>query len=178
MEVKAKLSNLRIAPRKTRLVADAIRYKTASDAEAILSFTVKKSAPAMLKLLNSAIFNAKNNFQIEKDNLFISKITVDEGVKLKRWMPRSRGRAAEITKRTSHITITLKEIKESGKKAVKAKTTKKVGKTVETSEVVETEEKEVKIGKKKSYRSDRRLMRQNKPGKTVTSNKIYRRKSV
>jgi len=121
MEIKAKLSNLRIAPRKVRLVADAIRNKKAVEAESILGFAVKKGAQPILKLLNSATNSAKTNYQIEKENLYIFKILVDEGPKYKRWMPRARGRASEIMKRTSHVTLVLKEIKDSGNKAKSAK---------------------------------------------------------
>ena len=111
MPVTAKLRNLRIAPRKVRMVADLIRRKPVVEAENILKFTVKRAAPAFLKLLNSAVANAKNNFKMEKDNLYIQRIWVDEGPKMKRWLPRARGKADEIQKKTSHITIILDEIK-------------------------------------------------------------------
>jgi len=110
-EVVAKLRYLRIAPRKVRLVADLIRKKPVNEALVILDFTRKKAALPLKKLLNSAIANAKNNFQLDPSNLYISKITVDEGPKYKRWMPRARGRADLILKRTSHITLVLKEAK-------------------------------------------------------------------
>ncbi|MCD6270930.1 50S ribosomal protein L22 [bacterium] len=108
-EVVAKLRRLRIAPRKVRLVADLIRKKSVNEALAILDFTRKKAARPLKKLLNSAIANAKNNFQLDPSKLYISKITVDEGPKYKRWMPRARGRADLILKRTSHITLVLSE---------------------------------------------------------------------
>jgi large subunit ribosomal protein L22 len=109
MEVTAKLRYLRIAPRKVRLVADLIRGKTVGKAKSILKFTTKRAALPLLKLLDSAISNAKNNFRLSSDNLYIKKITVDEGPKYKRWMPRARGQAYEIQKKTSHITIVLDE---------------------------------------------------------------------
>ena len=118
MPVRARLRNLRIAPRKVRMVADLIRRKPVVEAENILKFTVKRAAPAILKLLNSAVANAKNNFKMEKENLYIQRIWVDEGPKMKRWLPRARGRADEIQKKTSHITIILDEIK--GKAEAKA----------------------------------------------------------
>ena len=111
MPVRAKLRNLRIAPRKVRMVADLIRRKPVVEAENILKFTVKRAAPVILKLLNSAVANAKNNFKMEKENLYIQRIWVDEGPKMKRWLPRARGKADEIQKKTSHITIILDEIK-------------------------------------------------------------------
>lgn len=121
MEIKVKLSNFRAAPRKTRLVADMVRGKGAIEAQSILLFTVNKTARPLLKLLNSAIAAAKQNFKLEPSNLFISKITVDEGPKLKRWHPMSRGRAYPIMKRTSHIVLMLSE-KTPVKKEVKKET--------------------------------------------------------
>lgn len=112
----AKLRYLRIAPRKVRLVADLIRGKSVEEAQTILNFTVKRAAQPLLKLLKSAIANAKNNFQLEEANLYISKILVDEGPKYKRWMPRARGRASLIQKKTSHITLILDEINKKPKK--------------------------------------------------------------
>jgi large subunit ribosomal protein L22 len=123
MEIKAKLSNLRTAPRKVRLVADLVRGKSVPQAQSILLFTVNKSARHVLKLLNSAVASAKNNNQLSEENLFISKITVDEGPKLKRWHPMSRGRAFPIIKRCSHIALTLGELNSTAKenkKEVKA----------------------------------------------------------
>jgi len=107
MAVTAKLRYLRIAPRKVRLVTDLIRGKKTSQALVLLQFTTKKVALPITKLLKSAIANANNNFGLKEENLYISKITVDEGPKLKRWMPRSRGMATEIQKKTSHITLVL-----------------------------------------------------------------------
>jgi large subunit ribosomal protein L22 len=120
MPVTAKLRYLRIAPRKVRLVADLIRGKSVKEAQRILEFTRKKSAQPILKLLKSAIANARHNFQLEEENLFISKILVDEGPKYKRWLPRARGVAYPIQKRTSHLTIFLDQIKkEELKKEIK-----------------------------------------------------------
>jgi large subunit ribosomal protein L22 len=109
MEIKVKLNNLRTAPRKTRLVADLVRGKKLAEAQNILSFTINKTAKNVLKLLNSAAASAKNDFHLDQSNLFVSKITVDEGPKLKRWHPMSRGRAYPIIKRTSHICLVLSD---------------------------------------------------------------------
>lgn len=109
--IAAKLRHLRIAPRKVRLVADLLRGKSVGEARAILNFTTKKSAQHLLNLLNSAVSGAKNNFQSDPANLYISKITVDAGPKLKRWRARARGSAATIEKKTSHINLFLDEIK-------------------------------------------------------------------
>ena len=127
MKVAAKLRHLRIAPRKIRLVADLIRGKKALEAQTLLRFTTKKSATPILKLLNSALSNAKHNFQLEEGNLYISQITVDEGPKLKRWQPRARGRVSEIQKKTSHVTLMLNEIEKKSEKIKKKEKLEKEG---------------------------------------------------
>ncbi len=109
MEFKVKLRYLRISPRKVRLVAKMVKGKTAKEAQAVLDFTVKRAANPILKLLNSAIATAKNDFHKSEDSLYIKNITVDEGPSLKRILPRARGRADIIKKRTSHITLVLAE---------------------------------------------------------------------
>jgi large subunit ribosomal protein L22 len=119
MKVKAYLRYLRIAPRKVRLVADLIRGKRVKEAKNTLTFCRKKAALPLLKLLNSAIANAKHNFKLDEDNLFISEILVNEGPRLKRIFPRSRGRADIIQKKTSHVSIFLEEIKEKEKEKPK-----------------------------------------------------------
>ena len=119
MEVKAKLNNLRIAPRKSRQVVDLIRGKTAVEARVILEFTVKRAAEPILKLLNSAIASAAHDFKLNETDLYVSKITVDEGPKLKRSFPMSRGRAYPIMKRTSHIVLVLSDINQKSKMATK-----------------------------------------------------------
>ena len=109
MEANAKLTMLRSTPQKTRLVADLIRGKGVDEAESILEFTPRRAAKPILKLLRSAKANAVNNHDMFEDSLFVSKIMVDEGPTLKRYLPRARGRADLLRKRTSHISITLEE---------------------------------------------------------------------
>lgn len=121
MDIKARLSNLRTAPRKVRLVADLIRNKNIAQARAILEFAVKGPTGPMLKLLNSAVASAVNDKKLDEKNLYISKVTVDEGPKLKRMFPMSRGRAYPIMKRTSHIVLILSEKKTEVKEKKKAK---------------------------------------------------------
>jgi large subunit ribosomal protein L22 len=117
MDVKVKLNNLRISPRKVRQVIDLIRGKTVPQAQAMLSFTTNSPAKHILKLLNSGVATAKNDLHLDDSKLFVSKITVDEGIKLKRWHPMSRGRAYPIIKRSSHITIVLSDLPaQAGKK--------------------------------------------------------------
>lgn len=108
-EVKAHLRYLRIAPRKVRLVAALIRKKPVEEAERILMFTKKRAALPLLKLLRSAVANAIHNFKLKKENLYIDKLLVNEGPRLKRIFPRARGRADIIQKKTSHVSIVLKE---------------------------------------------------------------------
>jgi large subunit ribosomal protein L22 len=104
--VTAKLQNLKITARKVRLVADMIRRKPVVEAEAILRFTTKKTSLPLLKLLQSALANAKNA-KIDTADLIITKIMVNEGAMQERVFPRSRGRADHIQKKTSHILIEL-----------------------------------------------------------------------
>lgn len=105
----AKLKHLRMSPRKVRLVADLVRGLSIEEAERQLRFLAKKSAGPILKLLDSAVANAKQNFDLVKDNLYIAKIVVESGKPLKRWRPRAMGRAMPIMKRTSHIIISLEQ---------------------------------------------------------------------
>ena len=110
MEVRAILRHTRTAPRKARLVADLIRGKNVNDAMNILMFTRKKAANILQKLLKSALANAEENHKVlDVDDLFVKQIRVDGGVTWKRTMPRARGTANLIRKRTSHITLVLDE---------------------------------------------------------------------
>ncbi|HQK58292.1 MAG TPA: 50S ribosomal protein L22, partial [Candidatus Pacearchaeota archaeon] len=95
---------------------DMVRGKKVDEAQTILTFTVKKGAQPILKLLNSALANVKNNAKQNTDNLIISKIIVNEGPTLKRMMPRAKGRGDRIMKRTSHIVLVLDEDKRKNKK--------------------------------------------------------------
>lgn len=109
MEIKASLQHLRIAPKKVRLVAHLIKGLSIEKADEQLQFCLKGSATNIRKLVKSAVANAVNNQHLKKDNLFIKNIIVNEGVALKRWKPRAMGRAAQIKKRASHVTIVLVE---------------------------------------------------------------------
>ena len=106
-QVTAKLSRLPVSGFKVRLVADQIRGKQVGEALEILKFSKKASAKNVKKLLDSAIANAEHNKGLDIDNLFISKITVDEALLFKRIQTRARGRADRIQKRNCHINITL-----------------------------------------------------------------------
>lgn len=109
MKVSAKISDLKITPRKTRLIASLIKGMDVEDALIQLKNTVKKSSRDMEKLLKSAIANAENNWGMDKDNLYVRDVRVDEGPIMKRWLPRAYGRATQILKRTSLVDIILDE---------------------------------------------------------------------
>jgi large subunit ribosomal protein L22 len=125
MEVRAQLRFLRMSPRKVRLVVDLIRGLGVEEAEYQLQFLNKAAARPVLKLLQSAIANAENNNKLAKDNLYIKRIMVDQGPTLKRWRPRAFGRAAEIRKRSSHVTVILDELTPAKKAAAKKTAEKK-----------------------------------------------------
>jgi len=109
MEAKAIGKTLRIAPRKARLVIDLIRGKDVEEAAAILRFTPNHAAEAIGKVLNSAVANAVNNNNLDESKLYVSSCYVNEGVTLKRYMPRAKGSAGAINKRTCHITVCVAE---------------------------------------------------------------------
>jgi large subunit ribosomal protein L22 len=114
-EAVAKLSNYRQAPRKVRLLADLVRGKRVADALNALSFLPKRGSEPMAKLIRSAAANARSKGMSETE-LVISRIEVGQGVVFKRFMPRARGKASPIRKKTSHITVRLSE--KPAKKAV------------------------------------------------------------
>ena len=136
MDVKASLNNVRVAPRKARLVTSLIRGLDVSKAKVQLHFLVKKTSMPMEKLLDSALANAKHNFKLNAADLYISEIYVNEGKVLKRGRSRARGRVFPIKKKTSHIHLTLSEKKDKQQKAFaaqgKLKITEKPVKTKET----------------------------------------------
>ncbi len=136
MEIKAELNFLRMSPRKARLTIDMIRGKKIADALNIVKFSSRWAAKPVLKLLQSAIANATHNFNLQKENLYIKTIRVDNGPMLKRWSARAFGRASEIQKKTSHIEIILGEIKQEEKP--EAKTAEVKDKKVETEKKAKT----------------------------------------
>lgn len=166
MEATAKLNNLRIAPRKIRIIADVIRDKKVEEARDILNFSIKKGSLPLLKLLNSALSNASSAYGLDSNNLYISKITVDEGRKLKRWRPRARGSAARIEKKTSSITLVLKEINPAKKK-----------KAVKKTEAIPEKQEEEKKSVQKKFQPDE-AEKKLKPSNLNKVNRIFRRKSI
>ena len=137
--MKAFLKNYRQSPRKVRLVADFIKGKRVSEAFVYLDTLPKKASLPIMKLLASAVANAKNSGISDKD-LFVANVTVNKGIVMKRSMPRARGSASRINKRTSHVVLTLIE-KTSEIKAKKAM-------KVEKKEEIKKVEKKSKTAKK------------------------------
>lgn len=109
MKAAAYLKYARISPRKVKVVLDLIRNKDASEAMAILKHTRKSASEYLVKLLGSAMANAENNFGMDTSKLYVSECFVCPGPTLKRMMPRARGGAARILKRTSHVTLVVAE---------------------------------------------------------------------
>ena len=109
MEAKAYLRYVRISPRKVQIVCDLIRGKDAKTAMAILMNTPKSASEPLVKLLKSACANAENNFNMDKKNLYVAECFVCPGPMLKRIRPRAQGRAFRVMKRTSHVTMVLRE---------------------------------------------------------------------
>ena len=195
MEVRAKAKHIRMSPRKVRLVVDIVRGLAVVKAINQLRFTTKKAVLPIKKLIESAIANAENNYDLKSDNLFVKEIRVDEGATMKRWMPRARGRATPIRKRTSHVSLILGELVDSGD--VKAKKTKieapvKLGAKAKTDEGVkiknkdDKDNKKIKEGKKES--DNKKIIDPRGEGKGKHTkiegknekgfiNKVFRRKS-
>lgn len=110
MQVRAHLKGARLSAQKARLVADQIRGKGVEEALLVLNYSPQKGAAIIKKILNSAIANAEHNEGADVDELKVSTICVDEGMTMKRIMPRAKGRADRILKRSCHITITVADI--------------------------------------------------------------------
>jgi large subunit ribosomal protein L22 len=109
MEVRAISKDTGVSPRKMRLLVDLVRGKRVDEALNILQFTPSPNAKIVSKTIKSAVANAENNFQMDTGDLKIIAITADEARTLKRYRPRARGRANEILKRSSHITVVVSE---------------------------------------------------------------------
>lgn len=109
MEAKAVAKYVRIAPRKVRIVANLVRGKSIAEAFAILQHTPKVASEVVEKALKSAVANAEHNYDMNVDSLYVSTIYVDQGPTMKRIHPRSRGQAFKILKRSSHLTVMVKE---------------------------------------------------------------------
>jgi len=189
MRVSAKLKNLRIAPRKVRLVSNLIKGLDVAPALNQLDIHVKRSNPYFEKLLLSAVSNGENNFGLDKNNLYIFDIIVDAGPTLKRWMPKAYGRAGQILKRTSKIEIILEERVEGKGRKSKEELEKEKKKRIEEKRKIEKAaakesddaEKEEKENTKKETQTVKTT--ENKEVKKAENrggitSKIFRRKSM
>ena len=193
MEVKAKAKHIKTSPRKIRQVIDAVRGLKTDKALDQLKFMNKLAATSISKLIKSAIANAVNNYELSEDNLFIKEVKADDGPTLKRWMPRAHGRATTIRKRTTHVELTLGEIKDSGVKKSKTKKLEapvKLGAKIKEDEGVKAKAKTKDTKKDKATDIkdegqkivDPRMEGRgghtaNEGGKKGFSSKIFRRKS-
>jgi len=147
MEIRAVAKYIRISPKKIRLVADLIRDMSLNKAIETLSFLPHRAARPLLKVINSAIANAENNFGLKKEYLQIKSLIVNQGPALKRWTPKARGVATPIKRRSSHITVILattkddKSIKKPEEKKEKRRVTKltdQIAQPVPTQKIKET----------------------------------------
>ncbi len=111
MEAKAHARYVRLAPRKVRAVVDLIRSKNLDEVLGILRYTPRRAAEVVAKVVKSAAANAENNLEMKRGSLYVDQVYVDDGPTLKRVQPRARGRRFMILKRTSHITVVVKERK-------------------------------------------------------------------
>ncbi len=134
MQITAKLNDYRQSPRKVRLVANLVKGKKIEDAKNTLTFLIKRASKPLADLIDSAVANASHNFNIKAEQLYVKEFRVDEGAILKRRMPRARGMAYQINKRTSHIFVQLDTIdnmpqKKSKVKSLKSKADTKINET-------------------------------------------------
>ena len=192
MKVTAELNNLRISPRKVKLVADLIKGMDALEAVSQLEVAIKKTSGYMQKLLLSAIANAENNFGLSKNNLYVLDAVVGAGPTMKRWMPKAYGRAGEILKRTSKVRIVLEEriegkdrkskeqMEKEKKDKLKKAATELKQKEKEEKEREATDEKVTKTDKvagDKILKTEEKVKKGKSDSKTWT-NRIFRRKSM
>ena len=161
------MNYLRIAPRKVRQVADLIRGLSVNEAEAQLLFQRRRAARPILKLLRSAVANAKNNQRLDAEKLYIESLLVDQGPILKRSLPRARGMATPLQKKSSHVTIVLGE---------KPELTSRF-KIVYEKKIKLPPEEKAKARKEKPIKEHKKtgVSKEKKPGFFT---KIFRRKSM
>lgn len=173
MKVHASLKNLRIAPRKVRLVSHTIVGLSANAALIQLSKQLKRSSDPMLDLLKSAIANAKNNFGLDENNLYVAQVCVGDGLRMKRFEPRAFGRSMPILKRSTNVKVILEE-REEGKNRTEVNTKPEI---VTIKDAAATEEIVVKEEKKKTGGVDDRK-KEAKPKAALRSvKKVFQRKA-
>jgi len=178
MQVTARLKNLQVTPRKTRLVARSIVGMSVAAADIELSRQVRKSSEPMRKLLASAISNAEHDFGLDRGNLYVASIQVGDGMRLKRYKPRAFGRAAGIVRRFCHVTLVVGEVVEGSARGSATKPEKKERRTEQSSGtakkpadpslLLSEERKEAKKGAS---------LRQEAKDRRNTVKRVYQRKS-
>ena len=192
MRVSAKLNNLRIAPRKIRLVTNLIKKMDVDSALDQLEVNIKKGSLPIKKLLESAISNGENNFGVARDNMYVYDVSVGAGTTLKRWMPKAYGRAGQILKRTSKIELILEErIEGKGRKTKKQMDKERKARIEEKrkaeKERIKEQEAAEKSGKKavseEKSSIPEKAIEAEKPKKIIDKkgswgSKIFRRKSM
>lgn len=170
MEVKASLNHFHIAPRKVRLVVNLIKGMEVKRAELELKNLSKRFSLPLLKLLKSALANAKNNFEFGERNFYIKELRVDSGSMLKRYRPRAFGRAAMIRKRTSHVNLTL-----ATREVFSAKTRKKSRPIIKEIEATEVIKGDLGIKPKSDFRPSKKTQPTKKTGFV---SRFFRRKAI
>ena len=185
MKTIVRLNNLRIAPRKVRLVADLVKGMDANEALIQLDAHVKGANLPMKKLILSALANAENNFGLDRDNLYVLDVRVGDGPVLKRWMPKAFGRAGQILKRTSKIDLFLEErvegknrktkeqIEKEKEERIKAK--REATKAVDQVDGGENKMKKEKISEENNKKEESGKKEVSKKG---WAKKIFNRKSM
>jgi len=187
MKVTARLNNLRISPRKVRLLRKSIEGIDVDEALINLKNIIKRSSFPLEKLLRSAIANAENNFGLDKDNLYIFEIQVGEGTKMKRWLPRAYGRATPLIKRNSNVVLMLEERIEGKNRKSKEQLEKEKKEREENRKKMEQEimkergqSEDIKKAEKDKLQSKKETVEKEskKTQKSGWMNKIFRRKSM
>lgn len=143
-QVIAQLNKYRMAPRKVRAIVNLVKGKNVVQALAQLEYVIKRPSTGIIKVINSAVASAENNFNMVKDNLFIKDFIVNEGIKLKRFRPKGFGRASMIQKKTSHIKLVLGE-RVPGLKRQESAQSKRAEKVYTDKEDKQTEMKKPEI---------------------------------
>lgn len=174
MKVHATLNNLRIAPRKVRLVTHPLVGVDTREALLQLSKMVKKSSQPISTLLASAVANAVNNFGLAEDNLYIEAIRVGDGLRLERWLPRAFGRATPLIRRGSNITIILEERIEGKDRTEKKQPVEKVVTKESEADEVKDEKKNVQTMKPELKKE---MIKGAKPAGGKVVKKMFQRKS-
>jgi len=176
--VTASANDLRIAPRKMRLVTNLVKGMNALDAMTQLQHANKKAAPILVKLIQSAIANAKNNFSLDANHLYIKSISADMGKVMKRYFPRARGSAFVIRRKMSHVNIVLEERKQAKASKVKPNflsrpTTEKKVESVDHEDAVAKQATKDTTKKSQTFKTDEQV----KMSKVANKRRLFNRKS-